>query len=94
VLADQIARRRDQTDVALFFEDRVDGNSQHHFGLARAGRRFEEKLEDVGVESGADRVDRRLLIGGQRERLTGLDEFVGLGNRLGVAVDRRPDVVF
>jgi len=94
VLAHQIARRRDQTDVTLLFEDRVDRDAQHHFGLARAGRRFEEKLENVVVKPGADRVDRDLLIGRQRERLTGLDEFVGLGNRLGVAVDRRPDVVF
>jgi hypothetical protein len=92
VLADQIASRRDQANVALLFEDGVDRHAQHDFGLARSRRRLEEKLEDIGVEPGADSVDRRALIVGEGKSFAGLDELVREGDRLRVAVDRRPNL--
>jgi len=94
VLADQVTRRRDERHVGLFFEDRVDRDAQHDFGFTRSGRRLEEKLGDVIVEPGADRIDRGALILGERERLTRGDEFMCDGDRLRVAVDRRPNVLF
>jgi hypothetical protein len=94
MLPHQIARRRDQTDVPFLFDDGVDGDAQHDFGLARSGRRLEQKLENVIVEPGADAVDRRALVCGEGKGFAGLDELVGDGNRLGIAVDRRPDLGF
>jgi hypothetical protein len=92
MLTNEVARGRDQAHVTFFFEDRVDRHAQHDLGLARTRRRFEQELEDVIVEPGADRIDRRALIGRERERLAGLNEFVCDGNRLRVAVDRRPNL--
>jgi hypothetical protein len=92
VLANQIAGRRDQTDITLFFENGVDRHAKHDFGFAGARRRLEQKLENVVVEPGADRVDRYALIGRERKCFAGLDEFVRDGDRLGVAVDRRPNL--
>jgi hypothetical protein len=92
VLTNQVARRRDQADIAFLFEDRVDRDAQHDLGLPGSRRRLEQKFEEVVVETAADRVDRDALIVGEPERFAGLDEFVRKGNRLGVAVDRRPDL--
>jgi hypothetical protein len=94
VLTDEVARRRDQADVAFFFENRVDGHAQHDFGFARAGRRFEQKLEGIVVESGTDRIDRPFLVVRKRKGFTGLNEFVRDGDRLSVAIDGRPDLGF
>jgi len=93
VLTHQIPGWRDEADVALFFDHRVDGDAQHDFGFARSGRRLEQKLDDVVIEAGADRVDRRALILGQGERFAGRDQLVRERDGLRVAVDRRPDVV-
>ena len=41
VLADEIARRRDQADVAARSQRFGDGDAHHDFGLPRAGRSFE-----------------------------------------------------
>ena len=94
VLTHEIASRRDQADVAFLFENGVDRDAQHNFGLARPRRRLEQKLEDVVVESGADRVDRRSLVVRQRKCFAGLDEFMRNGDRLRIAVDRRPNLGF
>jgi hypothetical protein len=45
VLANEVARRREDDDVTARLQNRVDGDAQHHFRLAGAGRRLEEKLE-------------------------------------------------
>jgi hypothetical protein len=94
VLTHQIASGRDQADVALLFENGVDRHTQHDFGLARSRRRFEQKFKDVVVESGADRVDRLSLVVRQRECFARLDEFMRDGDRLRIAVDRRPNLGF
>jgi hypothetical protein len=94
VLPDEVTRGRDQANIAFFFDHGVDRDAQHDFGFARARRCLQQELEDVVVEARADRVDRYSLIVGEREGFTGLDEFVGDRDRLGVAVDRRPDLGF
>jgi hypothetical protein len=73
VLTHEIARWRDEAHVSFFFYHGVDRDPQHDLGLARPGRRLEQKLKNVGVESGTDAIDRRALIGGEGKRLAGLD---------------------
>ncbi len=92
VLADQVARRREDDDVVVAGENRVDRDAQHDFGLARAGRRLQQELVLAFVERGVDFGDGRTLIVGQREAFTGLDQFVGGGDGLTVGVDLRPNV--
>jgi hypothetical protein len=94
VLAHEIARRGNQTHVAFFFEYRIDRHAQHDFGFARARGRFEQELENVVVEPGADGIDRLALIVGERKRFAGLDELVRYGDGLRVAVDGRPNLRF
>jgi len=92
VLADQVARRCEDHDVASGGQDRVDGDAQHHLRLARAGRRLEQKLEGAVVEAGGDGVDRFALVGGELEGFSRLDEFVGQRDALTVLIDRLPHV--
>ncbi len=92
VLANQVARRREDRDVAAGGEDRVDADPQHHLGLARAGRRLEQELELAVVEAGAELVDRFFLALGEGELLARLDELVQQRDALAVLVDLRPDV--
>jgi hypothetical protein len=92
VLAHQIPGRRDEADVTLLFEDGVDRHAQHDFGLARTRRRLEQKLEDIVVQAGAYRVDRGALVVRQRKCFAGLDKLMRDGDRLRIAVDRRPNL--
>ena len=90
VLANEVARRRQDDDVTARLQNRVDGDAQHHFRLAGTGRRLEEKLEASAVEAGRDRLDRVTLIAGKLESLARLDELVGERDALAIFVDRRP----
>jgi len=92
VLTDQVARGRENHDVVVAGKNRVDRDAQHHFGLARTGRRLEQKFVFAVVEGGVDFGDGRALIVGQREPFAGLNQFVGGGDGLTVGVDLRPNV--
>jgi hypothetical protein len=52
---------------------------------------LQQELVLAGVEETGDLGDRRALIVGEAEALTGLDEFVRDGDRVGIGVDRVPD---
>ena len=93
VLANQVARRREDRDVAAGRKDRVDGDAQHHLGLAGAGRGLEQELELAVVEARSELLDRLFLTVGEGELLARLDQLVQQRDALAVLVDLRPDVV-
>ena len=90
ILPHEIARRRDQADIAAGAQRFGDRDAHHDFRFTGAGWSFEQELELAAFESAGDRGDRHILVVGEGEGLAGLDELTGFGDRLGIGFDALP----